>query len=43
MTFQVTFADDVTDERIQEWFALGIRRGWAETLDRLNPYLLDRD
>jgi uncharacterized protein YndB with AHSA1/START domain len=40
MTCHFGFADDVTEERIQEWFALGVRSGWTQTVDRLGPYLL---
>jgi uncharacterized protein YndB with AHSA1/START domain len=39
MTFQVGFADHITEARIKEWFAMGIVGGWTDTIDRLDPHL----
>lgn len=40
MVFRVDFADQVTNEAVAEWLALGIRGGWTQTVDRLNDEYL---
>lgn len=35
MIFRLALPEHLSDERIREWFANGIRDGWSETLDRL--------
>jgi uncharacterized protein YndB with AHSA1/START domain len=35
MAFTLSFDDSVSDERVDEWLASGIERGWNQTLDRL--------
>ncbi len=40
MVFHCGFPDGTSDERIQEWFALGIFGGWSETVARLDEAAL---
>ncbi len=35
MRFTLQLPDHLDDERVREWLAMGIREGWAATLDRL--------
>jgi uncharacterized protein YndB with AHSA1/START domain len=35
LALAVSFDDSVSDERVDEWLAAGIERGWNQTLDRL--------
>ncbi len=35
MTFHLGFPDHLSEERVREWFARGIRQGWTDTLNRL--------
>ena len=39
LTVQLTLADSQSEERVKEWFAIGIRQGMSDTIDRLAPYL----
>lgn len=39
MTFRLELADHLTEAQVRDWFAIGIRPGWTDTLDRLVPYL----
>jgi len=35
MVFHLAMPAHLSDERVREWLAMGIRDGWSETLDRL--------
>lgn len=35
MIFQVALSEHMSDERVHEWLATGMRDGWRETIDRL--------
>jgi uncharacterized protein YndB with AHSA1/START domain len=35
MIFQVALSEQMSDERVREWLATGMRDGWSETIDRL--------
>jgi len=35
MIFQVALSEQLSDERVHEWLATGMRDGWSETIDRL--------
>ncbi len=35
MVFRLELPQRLSDERVREWFASGIRDGWGQTLDRL--------
>ena len=39
LTVQLTLADSLSEQRVKEWFAIGIRQGMSDTIDRLAPYL----
>jgi uncharacterized protein YndB with AHSA1/START domain len=39
MTFTLGFAKGTSEARVQEWLAMGVRPGWANTLERLVDYL----
>jgi uncharacterized protein YndB with AHSA1/START domain len=39
MTTSFGFADTMPDADVARWFGLGIRAGWADTIDRLAPAL----
>ena len=38
MTFTLGFAEGMSEERVQEWLAMGIQPGWTDTLERLADY-----
>jgi uncharacterized protein YndB with AHSA1/START domain len=35
MIFHVSLADRMSDERVREWLATGMRDGWSVTIDRI--------
>ena len=35
MIFQLAMPAHLSDERVREWLAMGIRGGWSDTIDRL--------
>lgn len=35
MIFQVELPEHLSDERVSEWLASGMRDGWSDTIDRL--------
>lgn len=35
MIFQVALSEQMSDERVREWLATGMREGWSDTIDRL--------
>jgi uncharacterized protein YndB with AHSA1/START domain len=35
MVFRMDLPDGLSDQQVRDWFALGIRDGWAVTIDRL--------
>lgn len=35
MIFQVALPEQMSDERVREWLATGMREGWSDTIDRL--------
>jgi len=35
MIFHLGLPDHLSDDRVSEWFASGIRDGWNDTIDRL--------
>lgn len=39
MTCHIGFADSVGEEEIRHWYALGIRDGFTQTIDRIVPYV----
>jgi uncharacterized protein YndB with AHSA1/START domain len=41
MIFHVAFSQRMSDERVREWLATGMRDGWSEAIDRLAAYCAD--
>ena len=35
MIFQVALSEQMADEQVREWLAIGMREGWSDTIDRL--------
>ncbi|MEO6712324.1 MAG: SRPBCC domain-containing protein [Mycobacteriales bacterium] len=40
MVFHLGFADRLTEQRVRDWLATGMRDGWTQTLERLSRHLL---
>jgi uncharacterized protein YndB with AHSA1/START domain len=41
MIFQVALSEQMSDERVREWLATGMRDGWSETIDRVVTHFAD--
>jgi uncharacterized protein YndB with AHSA1/START domain len=39
MTVHLGFADHLTEEEVQRWYAIGVKEGMTQTVDRIVPYL----
>ena len=41
MIFQVALSEQMSEERVREWLATGMREGWSDTIDRLVTLFAD--
>lgn len=41
MIFQVELSERMSDERVREWLATGMRDVWSDTIDRLGAHIAD--
>jgi uncharacterized protein YndB with AHSA1/START domain len=39
LTVELRLAESLPEQRVQEWFRIGVRQGMSDTIDRLAPYL----